>query len=97
MSIYLDIVEAAHRARAHICRGPLGPRLCHIARDILRIEVSRDTMSEIFMEMRREQDIYSYMRGEMEGPPKIVGVALYEVGALPAPGWRVVNPLEDLR
>lgn len=61
------------------------------ARRILRVEVSHSTEGDIWSD---PDCPWRYDRIDMEGPPRLRGVDVYVVGNLPAPGWRVINPME---
>lgn len=65
---------------------------------MLRVEISRDEMPELIRDLGANFQDYvvrEHLSGTREGPFTIEGVAYYEVAALPAPGWRVINPMVD--
>ena len=79
------IVEAAERVvHEFLNRWPV---YSDTARDMIRVEVTRDVMREL-------RDYFgptaSVPYSEHEGPTKIMGVSYYVVDNLPEPGWRVL-------
>lgn len=70
------------------------------ARAVLRIEIDRQAEYTFFESANRIGETgalekwRAYRAGELKGPMTFLGVAIYFVESLPAPGWRVVNPLE---
>lgn len=69
------------------------------ARAVLRIEIDRDAEYALAESAYRNHDNScmarwaDYRSGKLEGPLTFMGVAVYFVERLPAPGWRVVNPM----
>ena len=65
---------------------------------MLRVEVERRHEETLWDDARHDGELFEQFRavgrGEREGPFTIMGVALYFVDKLPAPGWRVVNPMQ---
>jgi hypothetical protein len=71
-----------------------------IAERIVRIEIDQDAEAKLGYQLQRNlgpnANAYSEVFprfGTCNGPGKFMGVDLYVVGTLPAPGWRVINPL----
>lgn len=63
-------------------------------RAMLRIEVDREREIEV---MRDRDALTLGLRQQWQegtGPLELEGVALYVVNRLPAPGWRVINPMD---
>lgn len=58
---------------------------------VLRFEVDRDHEGEMWEWLHRNG--YLSNRGLPEGPLKFMGVDVYLVPKLPAPGWRIINPM----
>lgn len=65
---------------------------------MLRVEVELRHEETLWSEAHRERselfEQFLANRGDREGPFTIMGVALYFVDKLPAPGWRVINPMK---
>lgn len=64
---------------------------------VLRVEVSvrlrEDLWAQACDDRNFADQLTTYFTGKLQGPLTVEGVALYFVSSLPAPGWRVVNPL----
>lgn len=69
------------------------------ARAVLRIEIDRGAEYALAESAYRNHDSSymarwaDYRSGKLDGPLTFMGVAVYFVERLPAPGWRVVNPM----
>ena len=61
------------------------------ARRILRVELDHDAFDEVAYDLDCP---WRYDAHDMEGPRRLRGVDVYTVNRLPAPGWRVINPME---
>lgn len=61
------------------------------ARRILRVELGYDAQGEVWMD---PDCPWKFDPGDMEGSRRLLGVDTYFVDRLPAPGWRVINPME---
>lgn len=63
------------------------------ARRMIRVEVNHEVecaVEQWLWETRRSFDSHL----TRVGPPKLVGFDVYVIRNLPAPGWRVINPME---
>lgn len=66
---------------------------------MLRVEIEQAAWEELYGDLHRDREagglmtMMAHKTGRREGPFRIEGVAVYEVTKLPAPGWRVVNPM----
>lgn len=63
-----------------------------VSTDMLRIEVTFDALRELY----RDRDSFSFLPPPVtrDQPLTFMGVSVYLVRhKLPAPGWRVINPM----
>lgn len=58
---------------------------------LLRIEIAEDNIYELASDL--ELRGMRFNRQAHEGPLTLQGVDLYFVPRLPAPGWRIINPM----
>lgn len=66
-------------------------RMSATARRALRIEIDHEAEGAIVS----DRDCpWRYEPWDQEGPKKLHDVSVYIVRNLPAPGWRVINPME---
>lgn len=71
-----------------------------VVRALLRIEMDRDAEYRIMETLGRGNgpDLLhawqEYRSHSKDGPMTFMGVAVYFVEKLPAPGWRVINPMK---
>ena len=61
------------------------------ARRLLRVEIGYDAQTEIWLD---PDCPWKYDGFDFQGPRRLLGVDTYVVDRLPAPGWRVINPME---
>lgn len=58
----------------------------------LRFEIDRDHEPDLLQWLHRNHALQK-MPWELEGPYQFMGVDVYLVPNLPAPGWRIINPM----
>lgn len=92
--IYDDIRLAIQREFPNIMRR--APFSSAQARTMLRVEVERPKLAEFFsgLDPWDAKFIMEHINGRKPGPFTMEGVAVYDVAALPEPGWRIINPME---
>ena len=61
---------------------------------MLRVEVSHECLDEIMRDADPSTRMGFIEAERAGGPGKIMGVDVYTVRGLPAPGWRIINPME---
>lgn len=92
-----DIRRAVNEQRGIIYRRSGGFLSSGQVNAMLRVEVDRlheETLWEAArFDLELRETLLPHARGESEGSITIRGVALYFVNRLPAPGWRVINPM----
>ena len=59
---------------------------------VLRFEIDRDHEVEL-LEWLHKNHMLRQMPWELQGPYQFMGVDVYLVPNLPAPGWRIINPM----
>lgn len=94
MSIYRDLREAIGRANTSLRHGFVPPVSLPQMQAILRIEATMTALDAIVAEEAQFRQGYIDAYAPWDAPQKFMGVTLYVVPyPLPAPGWRVVNPM----
>ena len=87
-----DIANELHRVRREVMKMGLPDWMIYQA---LRIEINEYALLEAW---HREG---SPSINPMRPPTEIMGVRVYAIqerfGAIPAPGWRIINPFEQKR
>lgn len=108
MSLFEEIRAAVHvqRRRLHNTYHPdkfdpakMAPSFkADQVEEMLRVEIDRDCQDRILS--RADWEVRDLWLGGPKGRPsplKVDGISWYVLDQLPAPGWRVINPMEPPR